>query len=286
MKQRFIAALHINYLDPPVFQLLETMVYKPLNNIQSFLSSKPPVVVFIFCLCMMAIACISFSYYIKVNRINSPDVSFDDLNELVENITKSTLYQSETFNSSKISMNYTDDIVSLSVLLIVELNRIDNHSSLGSTSFAYINKTTFHDKSDFIYSMVVDIPSSDLLECDKANRCLVKSCATLFVPKKIVPHTPTPSTSCSIAPHPDPENMDSMTYLSHSKTSGMNVTFQLPTNDYEFYIQLSPDVINIISIRLMNSSYILFIAVLVILIFGFIRSGKPQHYKDSRQPLI
>ena len=53
------------------------MVYKPLNNIQSFLSSKPPVVVFVFCLSMMAIAFISFSYYVRFNQINSPDVDFN-----------------------------------------------------------------------------------------------------------------------------------------------------------------------------------------------------------------
>lgn len=264
---------------------LEIMVYKPLNNIQTFLSSRPPVVVFVFCLCMMAIACISFSYYVKLNKINNPDVSFHDLDELVDNITKSTLYQSETTNISKWFTQHRDTF-SLPVVLEVELDGISDYSLLNNASLAYMNQTSAHDKSDSFFSIVVDLLPSTLSKCGTANKCSIKSCATLFVPKLLVPQLPSPSTTCTPASPPDPESIDSFIYLSQTKTSGMNVTLQLPTSDYQFYIQISPDMINIISIRLMNSSYILFIAVLVILIFGFIRSGKSQHYKDSRQPLI
>ena len=45
-----------------------------LERLRSFLLLHPPLVVFIFCIGMTAIAFVSFGYYIRFNRVRNHDV--------------------------------------------------------------------------------------------------------------------------------------------------------------------------------------------------------------------
>lgn len=50
------------------------MAFGPLENFRNFLSSRPPLVLFVVCIGMIAIAFISYAYYIKYNDVYNPDV--------------------------------------------------------------------------------------------------------------------------------------------------------------------------------------------------------------------
>jgi len=241
----------------------------------------------------MAIAFISFSYYVRLNSnsINSPDVDFDNLNSVMDNITKLTFYETDVIDVSLEKIDLSD-AVPVAFLMIAEIAGVHSISSLNKTMLTYFNTTNVKDKSNFTYPMVTNLHQSNLSNCETLKHCSIPSCATLFLPTKMIPSVPDLSSysSCSPAPVPNMKQLDSYLYLSSQiikhNNDAMNMTFHLPATDYQFYIRLTPEAINIISIRLMNSSYILFIAVLVVLIFGFIKSGKSHHYKDPRQPLI
>lgn len=51
------------------------MGYIVVDNLKGFASNRPPLVVFMICLGLFAVALLSLAYYIKVNDIQNPDVS-------------------------------------------------------------------------------------------------------------------------------------------------------------------------------------------------------------------
>ena len=51
------------------------MTYKPLENLKGHASSKPPMVVFVVCLFLFAVAMVSLGLYIKDNDIQDYDLS-------------------------------------------------------------------------------------------------------------------------------------------------------------------------------------------------------------------
>jgi hypothetical protein len=262
------------------------MVHKPLHNIQSFLSSKPPVVVFIFCLGMMAIACISFSYHISINDVHNPDVDFSELDSLLVNIIRPTLFSSNLNDEIEITPTNYENTTAISLLMMANIKEIENISALNNSFLVHFNKTTMSGATNPYYPMrfsVVD--SSNTSVCESEKECSLLTCVTLFVPEEIASTYPHHDESCPNGIVPD-ASKESFMYMAQNKTNGMNMKFELPLSAYQFYIELSPETKSIIGIRLMNSSYILFVAILIILVLGFIRSGKPQQHKDGRQPLL
>ena len=76
MREHCIYTVFILHIKLFIFQVSlasRTMAFRPLENFRHFLSSRPPLVVFVVCIGMTAIAFISYAYYIKYNDVYNPD---------------------------------------------------------------------------------------------------------------------------------------------------------------------------------------------------------------------
>ena len=51
------------------------MGYVVVDNLRGFTQHRPPLVVFMICLGLFAVALLSMAYYIKLNDVQNPDVS-------------------------------------------------------------------------------------------------------------------------------------------------------------------------------------------------------------------
>nr|CAB3267083.1 transmembrane protein 248-like [Phallusia mammillata] len=285
------------------------MAVSVLYNVRSFLSSRPPLVVFIFCLGMMAIAFVSFAYYIKLNNIRNPDIQ-KDWNTFMENITKIDFCLSND-TISDADLNRTIDVMqgihvknvslhlSISVLLHVPMN-----GNVTFSSFTTIVNGSQLGLSGPLKNQSIQISAMPIQPyspyCDEEQGCLwtMPACLTITGPQEIFPFTPRP-VSCKFK-----SNTTDKAYKDGrlvSSVPGKATTSQCPSllmkiiheEDEQLFVVLTVETRSRVQVRLLHSSYFLFVVIITVILFGIIRGGRHHHIESpahsnrrSRSPLL
>jgi len=262
-------------------------LWVPVQNVQNFILTRPPVVIFATCLAAFVVSVLSLGFYVEhtASVLKNPDEM--DWNDVISKFNKLSFCiqpgMSPSANTS--GMEY----VSVPFDLDEPIDKIWGNYSLisGSLSTSDLG-LNYHLKSDLHFSL-------SLIESQK------KICLTLFHPKTItLPHPIVncnplqynllPSSIGAFVIPPQDERTRGSALVTCPETS--KISLKLKDNP-RWTILLNEDDRSLVSLHMMVTSGFLFVILTCIVCFAAIRGGlktkamKPSNLfdEDSKEPL-
>ncbi|CAK8687754.1 unnamed protein product [Clavelina lepadiformis] len=263
-----------------------------LNRVRVFLSSRPPLVVFIFCIGMTTVAFISFAYYVKLNNVRNPDVA-RDWNTFLYNATQIN-FCNEPQNYSSLQLNvthfthgtqplYKNVSTHLETTIFMPAKNVDELvSSMSSTIHASLLGFSGF-ASNLSLFVLFDFYEPLNLRCDNSAGCVkdIAACTNIFAPAILFPPA-LQLPACSAQ-------------MNRSHTSSIRLIGELPRSDFtssdchllvkinhdedeKLVVMLNLETRLMVHSHLMVSSYIFIAVIIVVTLLGLLRSGSREHH--------
>ncbi|XP_039267227.1 transmembrane protein 248-like [Styela clava] len=295
------------------------MAFSPLENFRNFLSARPPLVLFVVCIGMTAIAFISYAYYIKYNDVYNPDAN-ERLNAFVENATNLNLCTKLSNKSWTTHNSENPRDVNLSQILLndnnmeeTDLRKYKTVSFLVTVSVSFLPKSDSFPRpiTDFVSSFPVSVlgisgkdenktvamefvprTPTNLKCADNKKVCLVEyeMCATIMAPEDIVPCARQQTNKCSFERDNSTSAfiawLDVTTPSKNEKDHSLsqcksNILLKATKVREQLTIMLTLEKRSVANMHLMHSSYFLFVIIITILLFGIITGGERKHSRNQ-----
>ncbi|XP_072043847.1 transmembrane protein 248-like [Amphiura filiformis] len=282
------------------------MTYKPLENLKGHASSKPPMVVFVVCLFLFAVAMVSLGLYIKDNAIQDYDLS-EDWNSFLDEFSSQQFClmlndttHTEIPNYENETVTVTMDTAEESVVEEAVLENKNNHTMsvyLTLDSSVYLSKMPpnvtlfasvlpasvfgFKDADEQVH-VLFELPEPFKPALCKPNvHCAAVSthtCLTLIATEAIFPTTKAPAVCNNVS---DTRREYTSAWLS-AKTQSSNdswcsqgITAHAHHRfDPRLTVMLSAAERSIINLHLMYTSYFLFVMVITWVCYALLK-GPP-----------
>lgn len=295
------------------------MAFGPLENFRNFLSSRPPLVLFVVCIGMIAIAFISYAYYIKYNDVYNPDVQ-EKLEKFAKNVTGLNLCTKLSNQSWVLAHNAKPANVTLEdVFFHYNLNNSRKISAYNTISFPVTVSVSFLKKKGLLPNPITDFISAfpvSVLGVSGENEnmslamemvpkepvslkcltevCLVEyeMCATVIAPEGILPNTRQPYLNECMFPKDNSSNAF-LAWLDVSAPSSRaddhslaecksSILLKAEPIKEQLTVLLTLEKRSEVNMHLMHSSYFLFVVVLTILLFGILTGGGERKHARNQ----
>nr|XP_002129425.1 transmembrane protein 248-like [Ciona intestinalis] len=241
---------------------------KAVENVRSCLSTRPPLVVFVFCIGMITVAFISFAYYIRFNEIRDPNV-YLDWNTYLDNLSKINFCSKWGENSSRAEVeSYNISIPMMTVVSMTQQFPAITHM------FSVMNGTSLGLGDGFsLKNISVSFqPTVDLHKlCRGEYPCtkVVPACVTIAGPVGSFPNQRHPLT-CNNTHSGEGGRL--ISFLNQPQ----NCSFLLNTlhkEDEKLYFMVSMDQKTVVHNHLMLSSYFFIIVIFTMVLYGALKGG-------------
>lgn len=283
------------------------MTYKPLENLKGHATNKPPMVVFMVCLFLFAVAMVSLGIYIKDSAIQDYDLT-EDWNSFLDgfstqqfclalNDTVSTHTEIPALDNDTLTITVEESIVveeeavlenrnnrTMSMHLIIDASVFLSKLPSNVTLLASIMPASafgFRDSNEQVH-VLFELPQPfKPVKCRPNTVCpamAMQSCLTIIASQAIFPNTKAPSACNNIS---DSHREYTSAWIS-AKTSSSNENWcsqGLTVHarhmfDPHLTVMLSPAERSIINLHLMYTSYFLFVMVITWVCYALLK-GPP-----------
>ncbi|XP_075761193.1 transmembrane protein 248 isoform X2 [Pelodiscus sinensis] len=273
----------------------------PLENLKVYISSRPPLVVFMISVSAMAIAFLTLGYFFKIKEIKSPEMTedwntfllrFNDLdfciseNETLKHLINDTTAPESTVpsgqaRSSTQSPQTLEDSGPVNISVTITLT-LDPLKPFGRES---------HEEMNITFTLPAAWNSDDCVLHGHCEQVVFTTCMTVTAASSVFPVTVQP-------PHCVPETYSNATlwYKIFTTARDSNTKYAQDYNPFwcykgaigKVYHALNPkltvivpdDDRSLINLHLMHTSYFLFVMVITMFCYAVIK-GRPSKLRQS-----
>lgn len=296
------------------------MALSPVENLKGFVSSRPPLMIFVMCLGMFAIVLMTLGYYVKLTEVTNPDESqdwnvflesFSDLHFCILN-NNTDVSQPTTVRPAKPAKDYTTTKAdhstvafdtmrnySVSMLLTVHptkeflsiphnLTRLNGAIRAGDLGL--IDDTHEHE----LINIMMELPFEwNRTKCSRSGQCdpvQFYACINLQGPSGVFPESRSPQTC---------ESMNDTGVEYHARLHVERPHPVAPSSTLSCHLRpmirlkhsLDPTLTvwlslhdrSVVNLHLLHTSYFLFVMVVTLLCYAVIRGHHGHGYKPKMQ---
>lgn len=299
------------------------MGYIVVDNLKGFTQNRPPLVVFMLCLGLFAVALLSLAYYVKLNDVQNPDVSQDwnifleQLSKLDFCITNNTDHSTTTTSSPKtttlskapkkaveataLSHKEGDTMRNYSMPLLITITPTPNFLQI-QHNVTHITGTVYG-KQLGLSSSAAEIPinvtaelpyawNSSLCDSIKCQAVQFHACVYFTAASNVFPTGGHPDTCHPVAQESGVEyhvRMRTRDHKDHPLPYYYCRSMPIMTVDHKYNprltVMLSLEDRSIINLHLLHTSYFLFVMVVMLFCYALLR-GRPITNKVTQTDKI